>query len=183
MVLSLLLDRLWQKGQEGIMITRVVSMKSLFRHKAHSWHLMSANWPVGLEPTGIRTKCFTNDWKRALTVAHSKTRQHRTGGRNDESQTEVIFVVMDAFVNVLVGWILIIHCHENIDCHAVVLRASSELSQSVTVNRNAHAFSSQLLTRCVELGCFPSIQQIILRKKNLDTFPQILVHSPRAKVK
>ena len=56
-----------------------------------------------------------------MTVAHSKTRQHRTSGRNDEkmvalSQADVIFVVMDALVNVLVGEVLILHCHENGDC-------------------------------------------------------------------
>ena len=37
---------------------------------------------------------------------------------------------MDALVNVLVGGVLILHCHENGDCRAAALRASSELSQS-----------------------------------------------------
>ena len=62
------------------MTKRIVSMKSLFRHKAQ---LMSA----------------------------------RTSGRNDEkvgrpSQRYVIFVVMDALENVLVGEVLILHCHQ-----------------------------------------------------------------------
>ena len=42
---------------------------------------------------------------------------------------------------------------------------------------------SKLLVCCAELGCFLQLQQIISRTKNLDTFPQILVHSPKAKVK
>ena len=37
---------------------------------------------------------------------------------------------MDALVNVLVGEVLILHCREAGDCHAVALRAASELSQS-----------------------------------------------------
>ena len=41
---------------------------------------------------------------------------------------------MDALVNVLQGEVLILHCHENGDCHAVSLRASSELYQSADSN-------------------------------------------------
>ena len=37
---------------------------------------------------------------------------------------------MDALVNVLVDEVLILYCRETGDCHAVALRASSELSQS-----------------------------------------------------
>ena len=37
---------------------------------------------------------------------------------------------MDALVYVLVGEILMLHCHKNGACHAVALRASSEVSQS-----------------------------------------------------
>ena len=66
------------------MITRIVSMQSLIHHKAHKWHLMSANWLVDFEPTVIRTTCCASAWKRTMTVVHNKTRQHRTRGRNDE---------------------------------------------------------------------------------------------------
>ena len=61
-------------------------------------------------------------------------RQQRTSGRNDEklrpSHTDVIFVVMDALVNVLVDEVLTFYCHETGDCNAVAPRTSSELSQS-----------------------------------------------------
>ena len=89
-----------------------------------------------------------------------------TSGRNDEkirpSHTDVIFVVMDALVNVLVDELFTFYCHETGDCNAVATRASSELSQSaecqsvrshigvsysnrlVIANRNAHALWSEL---------------------------------------
>ena len=37
---------------------------------------------------------------------------------------------MDALVDALAGEVLILYCHATGDCHAVALRASSELSQS-----------------------------------------------------
>ena len=92
---------------------------------------MSANCLVGLEPTRIRTKCYINDWKRTMTIAHGKTRQHRTSGRNGKdgrpSRADVIFVVMDALVNVLAGEVLILHCHENSDCQEPDDRHSERL--------------------------------------------------------
>ena len=54
-----------------------------------------------------------------MTVAH---RQHRTSGRDDEKMVArhkqtLVFVVMDALANVLESEVLILHCHENGDCH------------------------------------------------------------------
>ena len=76
-----------------------------------------------------------------MTVAHTRTRQQKTSGRNNEkgdrpSQTDVIFVVMDALENVFVGEVLILHGHENGDCqepddrHSDRSRVGSELLQA-----------------------------------------------------
>ena len=66
---------------------------------------------------------------------------NKTSGSNDEkdgspSQTDVIFVVIDALVNVLEDEVLTFHCHENGDCpkpdgrHPAGSRVWSELLQS-----------------------------------------------------
>ena len=52
---------------------------------------------------------------------------------------------MYAFVNVLVGEALILHCRDNGDCHAVALRASSELSQSADCQSVRSRVWSELL--------------------------------------
>ena len=52
---------------------------------------------------------------------------------------------MEARVNVLVGEVLILHCHENGDCHAAALRASSELSQSADCHSVRSRVWSELL--------------------------------------
>ena len=52
---------------------------------------------------------------------------------------------MDALVNVFVGEVLILQCHENGDCHAVALRASSELSQSADYQSVRSRVWSELL--------------------------------------
>ena len=44
---------------------------------------MQTDW-LALSQTSIRTKCCTLNSKRAMTVAHIRTRQKRTSGRNDE---------------------------------------------------------------------------------------------------
>ena len=56
-----------------------------------------------------------------MTVAHIKTKQQKTSGRNEEKMVArhkqiVIFVVMVALENVFVSEVLILHCHENGDC-------------------------------------------------------------------
>ena len=85
-----------------------------------------------------------------MTVAHVRTRQKKTSGRNDErdgrpSQTDVIFVVMDALGNVFVGEVLILHGHENGHLIAVRIFHALNLSrsnQTMFSNQNAHAFRS-----------------------------------------
>ena len=52
---------------------------------------------------------------------------------------------MDALVNVLLGEVLILHCHEKGDCPAVALRASSELSQSADCQSVRSLVWSELL--------------------------------------
>ena len=52
---------------------------------------------------------------------------------------------MDALVNVVVVEVLILHCRENGDCHAVALRASSELSQSADCQSVRSRVWSELL--------------------------------------
>ena len=44
---------------------------------------MQTDW-LAFSKTSIRTKCCEHKKERAMTVAQSKTRQHRTRGRNDE---------------------------------------------------------------------------------------------------
>ena len=60
------------------------------------------------------------------------------------SQTDVVFVVMDALENVLEDEVLILHCHENGDCqaHAFDLSCSNLLMIS---NQNTHAFRPNFL--------------------------------------
>ena len=83
--------------------------------------------------------------KRAMTVAHTKTRQQQNKCQKGRkvgcpSQTDVIFLVMDVLENVFVGEVLILHCHENGVCqdpddrHSVRSRVGSEL------HLNTHAF-------------------------------------------
>ena len=136
MILSLL-DRLQQKGQED---------------DGYKDSLNEPDW-VALSQQASAQKCCANDWKRAFTVSRSKTRQHKTSGRNDEKRhTDVIFAVMDALVNVLVDEVLILHCHENDDCqepddrHSERSRVGSELLQAADVFQSEHSrVSSELI--------------------------------------
>ena len=53
-----------------------------------------------------------------MTVSHSKTGQVAEMTRRcSPSQPDLIFVVVNALVNVLVDEALTPHCHENGDCH------------------------------------------------------------------
>ena len=53
-----------------------------------------------------------------MTFSHNKsTRVAEMTKKCSTSQPDVILVVMNALVNVLVDEVLIIHCHENGDCH------------------------------------------------------------------
>ena len=69
------------------------------------------------------------------TVKQDKWQKLRKDG--SPSQPDVIYVVMNALVNVLVGEVLSLHCHENGDCqepddrHSERSRVWSELLQSV----------------------------------------------------
>ena len=136
-------------------LQRIVSANSLFRHYAHNKVTWSANWLVGLEPdiyqnkvlyTGLKT-VYESRWHQNKTTK-DKWQKWRKDGRL--SQKDVIFVVMDALVKVLVGEVLLLHCHENGDCHAVALRASelsryartvglSYSNRLVIATQNAHA--------------------------------------------
>ena len=61
MILSPLLDRLWQKGQEDDVYKDSLNE---IPFPSQSTHMISHECKliVGLEPTGIRTKCNTNHW-------------------------------------------------------------------------------------------------------------------------
>ena len=75
------------------------------------------------------------------------------------SQTDVIFVVMDALVNVFVGEVLIRYCHENGDCQAIRNAHAFDPScsdQLMVANQNAHAFrpnSTVANMRSMIMGC------------------------------
>ena len=108
-------------------------MESLHRHwkrkQGHlKWKLTGWLWAKHLS----ETKCFSHVGKRSMTVAHIITKDKRQKWRKDgrPSQRYVIFVVVDALVNVFADDAVILYCHEIGDCHAVAFRASSELSQS-----------------------------------------------------
>ena len=74
------LDRFWQRGQEDMMTTRIVSARSFFA-TMHT-NEVQTDW-LALSQTVSRTKCYTHGWKRSMTT-HIRTRQQRTSGRNDE---------------------------------------------------------------------------------------------------
>ena len=72
-----------------------------------------------------------------MTVTHTRTRQQRTSGRNDEKMVAdhkqtLFFVVMDALVNILVGEVLTLHCHENGDSRVLDLCCLLEPSHCST---------------------------------------------------
>ena len=69
--------------------------------------------------------------QRAVTVSHSRTRQVAAMTKNTSpSQSDAIFVVMNALVNFLVDEVLIPHCHLNDDCQESRSRVWSGLFQS-----------------------------------------------------
>ena len=67
-----------------------------------------------------------------------------------------MFVVMDAFVHVLVGEVLILHCHQNGDCqepddrHSDRSRGGSELLQSADGCQSERSCVSSELHCCQE---------------------------------
>ena len=100
---------------------------------------------------------------------------------------------MDALVNVLVDEVLILHCHENGDCHAVALRASSELSQSADCQSVRSRVWSELLqsagdyqserlrvvrpnSKCTLANLPINPRSVVGQKENLFSSPQTLVH-------
>ena len=99
------LDRFWQRGQEDMMITRIVSARSFFSSldtpTRSQW---SANWLVGLEPNSYQNKVLHTRLKMVCDsrshqnkTTKDKWRKWREDGR--PSQTDVNFVVMYAFVS------------------------------------------------------------------------------------
>ena len=140
------------------MITRMVSMRSLFRHNAHQWNLMSATWLVGLEPNSYQNKMLFT-WLEA--VYDSRSHQNKTTQdkwqkwRKDGCplQTDVIFVVIDVLENVFIGEVPIIHCHENGDCQepewsplGTFTRNLSCNKQLMFSNQNTQAFRPNSIT-------------------------------------
>ena len=106
------------------------------RSTSTSWSTRRASSSVS--QTVIRTKCSSHKSKRAMTVAHIRTRQQMDKWQNWRKngrplKTDVIFVVMNDLVNVLKDDVLILHCHENGDCqepddrHSERSHVSSEL--------------------------------------------------------
>ena len=76
-------------------------------------------------------------------ITHGKTRDlAEMAKRCTPSHTDVIFVVMDAFVRIYEDDLI---CHKECDCHAVALRACSELSQSADCKSERPRVWSELL--------------------------------------
>ena len=65
---------------------------------------------------------------------------------NSQSQSDVIFLVMNALVNVLVNEVLVPHCHLNRDCQESRARVSSGLFQSADdCHKERSRVSSELI--------------------------------------
>ena len=134
------------------MTTRKVSTKSLFRHNAHQQIPMRCKltgWPRAKQaPTqGAKQKTVGYD---SLT---QQTRQVAEMTKNtSRSQSDVIFVVVNALVCVLVNEVLAPHCHLNGDCQVFRSRASSGLFQSVD---DCHSGRSRVSSELVQSadGC------------------------------
>ena len=83
-------------------------------------HEVQTDWLALSQPV-ITTKCCIHDEKKAMTVAHIRTRhqQGQGAGRTKDgcpSQTNVIFVVMDALEGVREDEVLVLHCELNGYC-------------------------------------------------------------------
>ena len=133
---------LWKPNNSFCLASFLTTKSRIFDHYKDNKVTWSANCLVGLEPNSYQDK-VRNTWLK--TVYESRSHQDKTTKgqvaemtkRCRPSQTDV----MDALVNVLKGEVLILHCHENGDCHAVALRASSELSQSADCqSERSHVF-------------------------------------------
>ena len=84
-----------------------------------------------------------------MTVAHSKTRQHKTSGRNDEkmvaSHKQTLFSSSWTLESVRKDEVLVLHCELDGDCeepderHSERSRVSSELLQSAGDCQSEHA--------------------------------------------
>ena len=115
-------------------------MNSLFRHNAHGRNHTSANSLVGIEPSRHEKECFANShacgMKRAMTVSHSKTGHvAEMTKRCSSSQPDVVFIVMNALVNVLVDEVLL------------PVRMVTAMNPTIAI-QNAHAFElSSILAR------------------------------------
>ena len=173
------LDRFWQRSQENMMTTRIVSARSFFA----TMHTNKVTWLIGLEPNNYQNKVLHTWLKTVVWPLTSEQDNKGTSDRNDEkygrpSQTDVIFVVMDALVNVLVGEVLILHCHENGDCHAVALRASSELSQSADCQLVRSRVWSELLQSA---GDYQSERSRVVRPNSICTLANLPIN-PRSVV-
>ena len=94
---------------------------------------MQTDWLALSQPLSqqIATHLVKNGLWQSITSEQDKKDKWQTWRKDYRPpHIEDMFVVMGALVNVLVGDVLILHCYETDDCHAVALRASSELSQS-----------------------------------------------------
>ena len=160
------------------MTTRIVSARSFFA----TMHTNKVTWLVGLEPNNYQNKVLYTWLKTVYDHSHQnkttndKWQKWRKDGR--PSQTDVIFVVTDALVNVLIGEVLSLHCHENGDCHAVALRASSELSQSADCQSVRSRVWSELLQ---SPGDYQSERSRVVRPNSICT-PANLPVNPRSVV-
>ena len=84
MILSVLLDRLVQKGQDDMMTTKIVSMKFFFHHNAHWWNLMCANWLVGFESNNYQNKVPNMQKETDCDSFSHQNDNKRTSDRSDE---------------------------------------------------------------------------------------------------
>ena len=84
-------------------------------------------------------------------TTREKWQRRRKDGR--PSQTDVIFVVMDAFENVFVGEVLILHYHENGDCQEPDDRHSDRSRGGSALLQLAAVFQSDCLRVSFELQC------------------------------
>ena len=85
---------------------------------------------------------------------------------------------MDVLVTVLVGEVLSLHCHENGDCHAVALCASSELSQSADCQSVRSRVWSELLQ---SVGDYQSERSRVVRPNSICTLANLPIN-PRSLV-
>ena len=140
-----------------MVITRIVSMKSLFRHKHTNdiswvqtdWFALSqqASAQIAVQMTG-------NGLWQSLTAKQDNTGQVAEKTKRWSPVTNR-FAVMDALVNVLGSEVLILHCHENGDCQQPDDRQSERSRVRSELLQSADDCPFGTLTRFVRTPSLP----------------------------